>query len=93
MDAQAVAAITTATDPSTAVAGNPGSPTIAISAGVTMLPDGGYRSFPGATWPLKDSPGWRAAHKRMPARIEHVLARLKEWQVLRLRCRREDAIN
>jgi hypothetical protein len=43
--------------------------------------------MPGPTLPPKDDQTALAAHKKLPARIEHVLARTKNWQMLR-QCRR-----
>lgn len=59
-----------------------------------ILGDGAYRSMPGIITPRRDSSGriirdqhWER-HKRMRATVEHVLARLKDWQILR-QCRRK----
>ncbi|GAA2350314.1 transposase family protein [Dactylosporangium salmoneum] len=58
-----------------------------------VLADGAYRSLPGVTTPARDTTGriirdhsWRL-HRRRRATIEHVIARLKDWQILR-QCRR-----
>ncbi|HTJ33686.1 MAG TPA: transposase family protein, partial [Dactylosporangium sp.] len=58
-----------------------------------VLGDGGYRSLPGVIGPRRDSHGriirdeaWRR-HRRRRATVEHVIARLKDWQILR-QCRR-----
>lgn len=66
---------------------------LAAAAGA-VLGDGGYRSHPNITIPPpRDQPDARAAHITARARVEHVLARLKDWQILR-QCRRKgDAIN
>jgi hypothetical protein len=66
--------------------------TITLPAGLTTLTDGGYRSMPGATLPPKNDPARLAEHKRLRARIEHVLARMKDWQMLRQCRRRGNAI-
>ena len=59
-----------------------------------VLGDGAYRSLPGIITPRRDSSGriirdqhWQR-HKRMRATVEHVIARLKDWQILR-QCRRK----
>ena len=50
--------------------------------------DGAYRALPGAhTPPPRTEPRARRRHRRIRARIEHVIARLKDWQILR-QCRR-----
>jgi hypothetical protein len=67
--------------------------TITLLDGRTTLPDGGYRSMPGATLPPKQEPPRLAAHKRLRARIEHLLARMKDWQILRQCRRRGNAVN
>jgi hypothetical protein len=64
-----------------------------LPAGITTLTDGGYRSMPGATLPPADDPARLAEHRRLRARIEHILARMKDWQILRQCRRRGDAIN
>jgi len=64
-----------------------------------ILGDGGYRGIPAITAPAQDRSGriirddnYRA-HRRIRARLEHVPARLKDWQILR-QCRRPgQAIN
>jgi len=43
--------------------------------------------------PPKQDPVRLAAHKRLRARIEHILARMKDWQILRQCRRRGNAIN
>lgn len=45
---------------------------------ITTLTDGGYHSMPGATLPPKDDGLQLTVHKRLRARIEHVLARMKD---------------
>lgn len=59
-----------------------------------ILGDGAYRSLPGVITPRRDTSGriirdhhWER-HKRMRATVEHVIARLKDWQILR-QCRRK----
>jgi hypothetical protein len=64
-----------------------------------VLGDGGYRGIKAITTPRRDRSGrtirdhhWRL-HRRIRARVEHVMARLKDWQLLR-QCRlRGNAIN
>lgn len=58
-----------------------------------VLVDGGCRSLPGVTGPTRDphariirDGAWRR-HRRRRAAVEHVIARLKDWQILR-QCRR-----
>jgi hypothetical protein len=63
------------------------------STGVTTLTDGSYRSMPNATLPPKDDQKALAAHKKLRARIEHVLARVKDWHMLRQCRRRKRAID
>ena len=67
--------------------------TVRLPAGHTTLTDGGYRSMPGATLPPKGDATRLTAHKRLRARIEHVLARIKDCQILRQCRRRGNAIN
>ena len=62
------------------------------------LGDGGYRGITSITTPRRDHTGriirdhrYRA-HRRIRARVEHLIARLKDWQILR-QCRHRDAIN
>jgi hypothetical protein len=64
-----------------------------------ILGDGGYRGIPTITAPARDRSGriirddnYRA-HRRIRARVEHVLARLKDWQILRQCRRRGHSIN
>ena len=58
-----------------------------------ILGGGGYRGIPTIITPARDRSGriihddnYRS-HRRIRARVEHVLARLKDWQILR-QCRR-----
>ena len=67
--------------------------TITLPAGITTLTDGGYRSMPGATPPPTDDPERLPEHRRRRARIEHIPARMKDWQMLRQCRRRGNAIN
>jgi hypothetical protein len=46
-----------------------------------------------ATLPPKDDQEAMAAHKELRFRIEHVLARMKDWQMLRQCRRRKRAID
>jgi DDE superfamily endonuclease/Helix-turn-helix of DDE superfamily endonuclease len=63
-----------------------------------ILGDGGYRAIPTIT-PTRDRSGRiicddrHRKHRRIRARVEHVLARLKDWQILRQCRRRSHAIN
>jgi len=64
-----------------------------------ILGDGGYRGIPTITAPARDRSGriirddnYRA-HRRIRARVEHVLARLKDWQILPSCRRRGHPIN
>jgi hypothetical protein len=61
--------------------------------GITTLTDSGYRSMPGAPLPPKDDETALAAHKKLRARITHVLARMMDWQMLRQCHRRGNSIN
>ena len=54
----------------------------------TVLADGGYRSLPGVRLPPREDPEKLHAHRSQRARIEHIIARLKDWQILR-NCRRK----
>jgi hypothetical protein len=63
------------------------------------LGDGGYRDIKSITTPRRDDTGriihdddYRL-HRRIRARVEHVIARLKDWQILRQCRRRGHAIN
>ena len=64
-----------------------------------VLGDGGYRGIPTITGPKRDQNGRTIhdqhyrTHRRIRARVEHVIARLKDWQILRQCRRRDDAIN
>ncbi|GAB4983991.1 hypothetical protein MAHJHV61_18240 [Mycobacterium avium subsp. hominissuis] len=64
-----------------------------------VLGDGGYRGITTITSPRRDHTGrivrdeQYRAHRRIRARVEHVIARLKDWQILRQCRRRGDAIN
>jgi hypothetical protein len=67
--------------------------------GRLVLGDGGYRGNTSITTPRRDHTGriihdhrYRA-HRRIRARVEHVIARLKDWQIPRQCRRRGDAIN
>ena len=61
--------------------------------------DGGYRSITSITTPRRDHSGriirddHYRVHRRIRARVEHVIARLKDWQILRQCRRRGDTIN
>jgi Helix-turn-helix of DDE superfamily endonuclease/DDE superfamily endonuclease len=64
-----------------------------------ILGDGGYRGIKSITTPRRDHTGriihdddYRL-HRRIRARVEHVIARLKDWQILRQCRRRGHAIN
>jgi hypothetical protein len=67
--------------------------TVHLPEGITTLTDGGYRFMPGATLPPKDDEVQLAVHKRLRTRIKHILARTKDWQILRQCRRRGSAIN
>lgn len=67
--------------------------TITLPDGLTTLTDSGYRCMPGSTLPPTDDPARLAEHRRLGARIEHILARTKDWQILRQCRRRGNAIN
>lgn len=64
-----------------------------------ILGDGGYRGIDSITSPARDKSGriirddHYRAHRRIRARVEHVIARIKDWQILRQCRRRGDAIN
>ncbi|MDM3929832.1 transposase family protein [Mycobacterium intracellulare] len=64
-----------------------------------VLGDGGYRGIRAITGPQRDHSGriihdaHYRKHRRSRARVEHVIARLKNWQILRQRRRRGQAIN
>lgn len=65
-----------------------------------LLGDGGYRGIPNIETPQRGSDGriikdhaWRR-HRRIRTEVEHVIARLKDWQCLRqFRRRGSDTIN
>jgi hypothetical protein len=64
-----------------------------------ILGDGGYRGIDTITTPARDHTGriigedHNRKHRRIRARVEHVIARLTDWQILR-QCRRHgQAIN
>jgi DDE superfamily endonuclease len=67
--------------------------------GRVVLGDGGYRGITSITTPRRDHSGriirddHYRAHRRIRARVEHVIARLKDWQTLRQCRRRGHAIN
>jgi len=67
--------------------------------GRVVLGDGGYRSIATITTPRRDITGQiirddhHRAHRRIKARVEHVIARLKDWQLPRQCHRRAKAIN
>lgn len=64
-----------------------------------ILGDGGYRGITMITSPRRDHTrrivrdDHYRAHRRIRARVEHVIARIKDWQILRQCRRRGDAIN
>jgi hypothetical protein len=67
--------------------------------GHQILGDRGYRGITTTTTPRRDKTGRiirddrYQAHRRIRARVEHVIARLKDWQILRQCRRRGEAIN
>jgi hypothetical protein len=67
--------------------------------GRVVLGDRGYRGITSITTPRRDHTGriirddHYRAHRRIRARVEHVIARLKDWQMLRQSRRRGHAIN
>ncbi|MCW2630300.1 transposase [Mycobacterium sp.] len=67
--------------------------------GRLVLGDGGYRGIASITTPRRGKTGriirddHYRARRRIRARVEHVIARLKDWQILRQCRRRGDAIN
>ena len=70
-----------------------------LTGGRMVLGDGGHRGITTIITPRRDQSGrtirdqdWRE-HRRIRARVEHVIARLKDWQILRQCRRRGDAIN
>jgi DDE family transposase len=64
-----------------------------------VLGDGGHRGIPAITDPQRDKTGHiirddrYRVHRRIRARVEHAIARLKDWQILRQCRRRDQAIN
>jgi hypothetical protein len=67
---------------------------ILAQAPSAILGDGAIQSMPGITTPKRDSSGkiiqdeaWEL-HQKLRASVEHVTARLKDWQILR-QCRRK----
>jgi hypothetical protein len=64
-----------------------------------ILGDGGYRAIPTIITPARDRSGRiicddnHRAHRQIRARVEHVLAPLKDWQIPRQCRRRGHAIN
>ena len=64
-----------------------------------ILGDGGYRGITPITTPRRAHTGriirddHYRAHRRIRARVEHVIARLKDWQIVRQCRRRGHAIN
>jgi hypothetical protein len=70
-----------------------------LAGGHTVLGDGGYRGIHTITTPRRDNTGriicdhHYRAHRRIGARVEPVIARLKGWQILRQCRRRGNAIN
>jgi hypothetical protein len=65
-----------------------------LPTNVTYKADGAYRAMSNTiTPPPRNQPRQRARHIQVRARIEHVIARMKDWQVLR-QCRaRGNTIN
>lgn len=67
--------------------------------GRVVLGDGGYRGITSISGPTRDQSGrivhdqHYRAHRRIRARIEQLIARLKDWLLLRQCRRRGDAIN
>jgi hypothetical protein len=70
-----------------------------LTGGRQLLGDGGYRGITTITTPGRDMTGCTIRdhryrpHRRIRARVEHVIARLKDWQILRQCRRRGRAIN
>ena len=70
--------------------------------GATMMADGRYQGNPEVIRPYRTPaggsplPGWKrdlnTVHKRIRARVEHTLAHLKAWNVLRNRRRKRDGV-
>ena len=67
--------------------------TVDLPEGLTTLTDRGYRPMPSATLPPNNNAAHLAAHKQLRAQIEHVLAPMKDRQILRQCRRRRNAIN
>jgi hypothetical protein len=70
-----------------------------LTGNQVVLGDGGNRAITTITTPPRDKSGrtirdhrWRL-NARIRARVEHVVARLKDWQLLRQRRRHGNAIN
>ena len=67
--------------------------------GRVVLGDGGYRGIASITTPPRNNTGriiqddHYREHRRIRARVEHVIARLKDWQILRQCRRRGHAVN
>ena len=67
--------------------------------GHEILGDRGHRAITTITTPRRDHSGRiirddrYQLHRRIRARVEHVIARLKDWQILRQCRRRGEAIN
>jgi hypothetical protein len=67
--------------------------------GHIVLGDGGYRAITSITTPRRDHTGriirddHYRVHSRIRARVEHVIARLTDWLILRQCRRRGEAIN
>ncbi len=70
-----------------------------LTGGRVILGDGGYRGINTITTPARDNTGriihddLYRTHRRIRARVEHVIARLKDRQILRQCRRRGQAIN
>jgi len=70
-----------------------------LASGHVVFGDGGNHGINTITTPRRDQTGRIAhdqhyrAHPRITARVEHVIARLKDWQILRQCRRRGHAIN
>jgi Helix-turn-helix of DDE superfamily endonuclease/DDE superfamily endonuclease len=64
-----------------------------------ILGDAGYRGITSINSPHRDKAGriirddTYRAHRKIRARVEHVITRIKDWQILRQCRRRGDAIN
>lgn len=70
-----------------------------LDATPPILGDGGHRGIASITTPPRATTGriiqddHYRAHRRVRARVEHVIARLNDWQILRQRGRHGDTIN